>query len=327
MIPTLIIKRLAVSIGLVLIFGLTIQLFYAKVENPPVTGKFEGPKEVTDILERSCYSCHSNETKLGWINKVAPISWLVASDVANARKVLNFSEWDKLTPGDQKVKKAYMLNMVKSGRMPLPRYTAIHPEAKISKSDLDILTKYVLSLNTGNPADTSGINAADREYNNWKKKQIHASNNPVSPNGIKYFDDYKNWDVINTTYRKDSNTIRVLHGNAIAVKAIKNNTITPWPDGAIIVKVVWNEIEDKDGNARPGTFNNVQIMIKDSKKYTSTEGWGFAKFETLDRKPYGKDVDFAISCINCHRLADKEGYVFDAPLKINPKQFKWYEKN
>jgi len=100
------------------------------------------------------------------------------------------------------------------------------------------------------------------------------------------------------------------------VKAIKEGEL-PFPDGARIVKLVWGkQRQDKDGNVLPGNFQNAQFMIKDSKKYRATEGWGFAKFDGLALKPAGKSVLFEQTCINCHRLLTSQNdFVFNIPVK------------
>lgn len=317
--------RIVIAFAIIVFLGIAIQFYSGNITNPPVTGKIAAPPQVSQIIERSCYACHSNETKLQWYDKVAPVSWLVNSDIKKARKAMNFSEWDKLSPADQQAKVWYMLNMIQAKKMPLKTYTALHPEAVITTKDIHELENYALSLSATNPADTARINAASREYNDWKKKQ-KTSYTPISPNGISYFDDWKKWEVINTTYRQDGNTTRIIYGNKIAVKAIAENTINPWPDGAILAKVVWNEIQDSNGYARPGTFNNVQFMVKDATRFKNTEGWGFAKFLSLDKKPYG-EPGFDNACISCHRnLAKNNGYVFDIPLKIDRTKLKWYAK-
>ncbi|MEO6286471.1 MAG: heme-binding domain-containing protein [Dyadobacter sp.] len=301
-------RKATVLIACVLFAGfIGIQATSPEISNPAVTGKFQGPKEVTKIFERACYDCHSNETNLTWYDKVAPFSYVVAADVIEARKRFNFSEWDSIPKADQEAKLWYMVNMISAGKMPLPNYTKLHPGATVSKNDLAILKKYVSQLSDRNHStgDTSKIN-----------RPAHTRKFPTSANGITYFDDYKKWKVISSTNRFDNGTTRLIYGNDITVKAIRENKINPWPNGAIIVKVVWNsQHEDESGNVSAGNFNNVQIMIRDDQKFSDTEGWGFARFGGLDLVPYGKTLSFATSCINCHRLVPENGFVFDIPTK------------
>jgi Haem-binding domain len=64
--------------------------------NPPVRKEpaWDAP-ETRELAVRACFDCHSNETVWPWYSHVAPISWLVWSDVVRGRKELNFSEWDR----------------------------------------------------------------------------------------------------------------------------------------------------------------------------------------------------------------------------------------
>lgn len=67
-------KKITVCIIAGILLGLAaIQVGNPEIKNPPVTGKLAAPKEVTRIFERACYDCHSNETRLKWYDKVAPV--------------------------------------------------------------------------------------------------------------------------------------------------------------------------------------------------------------------------------------------------------------
>ncbi len=119
----------------------------AKRTNPPVTADFDGPAEVKAILQRSCYDCHSNETKWPWYSRVGPVSWVLASHVNEGREHLNFSEWGSLED-DVKVHAADEIwEEVEDEAMPLPMYTRVHPEAKLSEQDKTVLRAWADSLN------------------------------------------------------------------------------------------------------------------------------------------------------------------------------------
>ncbi|EJL75443.1 heme-binding domain-containing protein [Chryseobacterium populi] len=297
-----------------------LQLFDKPIEGRPVTGKIEAPREVIAILEKSCFNCHSNEQKLNWYDKLAPISWAVNKDVERAREVMNFSEWEKLSPGEHKGNMYAILNMMQAGKMPLHKYTLLHPSAKISNKDIEVIRKYTLSLSGIAPAP---VKKEEKDpHQDIKTGSVTSPENlPVSPNGVKYTPDFKNWKVISMSTLFD-HSIRVIYGNDIAVKAVETENFHPWPDGSIVVKSVWKQQEQPDGEIRPGEFVNAQFMVKDSKKYTDTEGWGFAKFSGRDLHPTGETASFAKeSCIACHRqLAEKTGYLFDVPMKVNTER-------
>ncbi|MGS2738183.1 heme-binding domain-containing protein [Sinomicrobium sp. M5D2P17] len=306
--------------GVVLLF-IGIQFTGKPIDNLPGKTTTALPKEVHKILERSCFNCHSNTANLSWYDKVAPVSWLVKEDVLRARAAMNISQWNDLPPGALKGKLWAVLNMVKAGKMPLPHYLAVHPEAKITEADIQTIELYVRGLNTGVIVkDTLRKESADKEFDIWRDLQQKTDTSAISPNGVVYRDDFKHWEVMSMTTLYD-NTIRVNYGNAITIKALKEKQINPFPDGAIVAKAVWEQVEGKHGEILPGKFVNVQIMEKNARKYTNTEGWGFAKFSTLELTPYGETADFAkTSCIGCHRLRAKEtGYLFNIPLETKPE--------
>src|SRR3978361_2301827 len=126
---------LATTSLFVLIF-LVIQFIHPEIKNPPVTADIQAPANVEAILQRACYDCHSNETNLRWYDKIAPVYWTVAHHVKDGRAGLNFSDWSTLAPADQKGKLWEAVNQVIAGAMPIKDYEMVHPEAKISASDL-----------------------------------------------------------------------------------------------------------------------------------------------------------------------------------------------
>jgi hypothetical protein len=94
------------------------------------------------------------------------------------------------------------------------------------------------------------------------------SKKPVSSTGIPYSDEYKTWKVISVTDKYDGGSMRIVYGNDIMIKALKNRQL-PFPDGAKMVKAVWGkQVQDKAGNIFPGNFQNVQFMVKDSLQRT-----------------------------------------------------------
>jgi hypothetical protein len=111
--------------------------------NPPVTQEVEAPEAVKAVLRRSCYDCHSNTTRWPWYSYVAPVSWLVASDVEEARRHQNFSEWNRYTHDDVQAKLAQIREEVESGEMPLWYYLIMHPSARLSSDDLTLVLNWV----------------------------------------------------------------------------------------------------------------------------------------------------------------------------------------
>ena len=133
--------------------------------------------------------------------------------------------------------------------------------------------------------------------------------------GIKLPEGYRDWRLISVAHEEgDLNDLRAILGNDIAIKAYREGTL-PFPDGAIIARLAWNYEPSEENNkafGRAQSFvagrpkNGVQFMVKDSKKYASSGGWGFAQFD--DSKPASEAVHR--NCFACHKPAEARDFVF-----------------
>ncbi len=102
--------------------------------------------EVSKILRNACYDCHSNETVYPWYADVAPMSWLVIHDINEGREELNFSEWIPYSLKKKNHKLEEIVEMVEEGEMPLKIYTPLHPEAKLSEEQKELLIVWAQNL-------------------------------------------------------------------------------------------------------------------------------------------------------------------------------------
>jgi hypothetical protein len=125
---------------------------------------------------------------------------------------------------------------------------------------------------------------------------------------------YRHWELISVAHEAaDFNDLRAMLGNAVAMKAFRNGTL-PFPDGTIIARLAWkyvpsaenNKVFGQDQSFIAGPATNIQFMVKDSKKYSATGGWGFAEF--INGKPGGEAVHK--TCFPCHVPAKDKDYVF-----------------
>lgn len=85
--------------------------------------------------------CHSNETRWPWYSRVAPVSWLVASDVERGRAAMNFSEWSARPEVGASLLYA-ACEAARSARMPPAPYLILHPEARLSHADVQVLCSW-----------------------------------------------------------------------------------------------------------------------------------------------------------------------------------------
>jgi hypothetical protein len=93
-------------------------------------------------LRRACADCHSHDTVWPWYSHVAPVSWLVAQDVHEGRRHLNFSEWAGYTPAVRLKKLALLSTAIQDGEMPPWFYTPLHPLARLSPDEVSVLAMW-----------------------------------------------------------------------------------------------------------------------------------------------------------------------------------------
>ena len=108
---------------------------------------------------------------------------------------------------------------------------------------------------------------------------------------------------------------RAILGNDAAIKAARNGKTNPWPDGAVLGKVVWKQTTEENWPTAiaPKEFVHAEFMFKDAKKWASTGGWGYARWKGAELKPYGNDASFAQECVGCHTPVKQRDYVFTTP--------------
>ena len=133
--------------------------------------------------------------------------------------------------------------------------------------------------------------------------------------GVKIPAGYRDWKLISVAHEEGSlNDLRAILGNDVAVKTYREGKL-PLPDGAIIARVAWTyvplaESAQAFGHAQSfvaGSPTNVQFMVKDSKRYASTGGWGFAQFD--NGKPAAEAVHS--KCFACHEIVKSRDFVFN----------------
>jgi len=156
-----------------------------------------------------------------------------------------------------------------------------------------------------------------------KEGQPQAASNASPIYGITIPAGYRDWRLISVNHLAGAGgnlkQVRAQLGNDIAIKAFREGKL-PFPDGTIIAALHWNEVSSDENNkvlatGFPGvglqssiadSAENVQFMVKDSKKYAATGGWGFADFK--NSKPGNEELHN--TCFPCHQPAKDRDYVF-----------------
>jgi len=140
-------KIIGISALVVVGLFLVIQLipYGHQHSNPPVQQELNWPDAQTrDLAVRACFDCHSNETVWPWYSNIAPISWLVESDVQEGRSRLNFSDWGNNT-GREGHELGEISEVINGGRMPPSYFLIMHPNAKLSAAEKQTLVNGLLA--------------------------------------------------------------------------------------------------------------------------------------------------------------------------------------
>jgi mono/diheme cytochrome c family protein len=293
----------------VVVLGL-LQLARPGIPMKPASAEVQAPPQVRQILNKSCYSCHSDERKLAWFDEIVPAYWLVRHDILTAREHLNFSTLGAKPTAAQKATLYEAVNMIQLKAMPLPQFVMLHPEAKVSQKELSALKAYLAPWSEL-PEQADPVAGHDEVV-----EAAPVALGGVKPelNGFPFDGTFENWRLIDTTDRGDNYTFRFVLGNDIAIKAAEPGNISPWPKNSRFAKIAWQQERGTDGLMHPGKFIQVELMAKDEELYKDTDGWGWGRWRGLDLEPYGRDAHFVGECMSCHSPMRGDDYVYTLPI-------------
>lgn len=131
--------RTILSLIAVILTLVLIQLAPVERTNPPVEKEITAPDNVMAIFRKACYDCHSNLTVWPWYSSIAPVSWLLVSDVTDGREEMNLTTWNRYPAKKQAANRKKIWEEVKDGDMPPLTYRLMHPEARLSDGEKEQL--------------------------------------------------------------------------------------------------------------------------------------------------------------------------------------------
>jgi len=132
-------RKLGIGAAMAAALFLLIQVVPVSRTNPPVTIDLPAPAPVKEILQRSCYDCHSNETRWPWYSRIAPVSWWMVEHVNEGRGDLNFSQWPVFDLESRQLFLRDIIEQLEEKNMPLRSYVWGHPGARLSDQDRALL--------------------------------------------------------------------------------------------------------------------------------------------------------------------------------------------
>jgi hypothetical protein len=143
-----------------------------------------------------------------------------------------------------------------------------------------------------------------------------------SPNGIAFseFRGYETWQDVAVS--ETDNGIKAILANPVMMNAYREGIPgngKPFPEGSIIVKIEWSKVKNPVSPYSvmvPDTLKSVSFIVKDSRRFPDTSGWGYAQFlydAASDAfKPFGSDSSFGKVCYACHTVVKAQDYIFTA---------------
>jgi hypothetical protein len=128
---------------------------------------------------------------------------------------------------------------------------------------------------------------------------------------------YRDWKVVSVAHEEgDLNDIRAILGNDMAINAYRAGKL-PFPEGAIVGRIAWSYVPSEQNNKAFGRAQSfvagaptefyLQFMVKDSRKYAATGGWGYSSFDK-DGKPSPESG--MKTCFPCHEAVKDRDFIF-----------------
>jgi Haem-binding domain len=114
--------------------------------NSDITNVYTVPQDVAQILKKSCYDCHSNNTVYPWYFNIQPVAWWLNNHIEDGKNELNFSEFGSYRPARQYKKLEEASDQVKQDEMPIWSYTLIHTDAKLSDAQKQTLINWCQNI-------------------------------------------------------------------------------------------------------------------------------------------------------------------------------------
>ena len=180
-----------------------------------------------------------------------------------------------------------------------------------------VLFLSIVMLRQAAQAQNNSSQTVDNSGGMMAGEGMAKTNTPASPPLFvtKIPPGYRDWKLISVAHEAGTlNDIRAILGNDIALKAYREGKL-PFPEGSIIARLAWSYVPSEENNKIFGhdqsfvagtPTNGVQFMVKDSKKYAATGGWGYAHFN--DGKPAPEAM--LQSCYPCHLAIESRDFVF-----------------
>ena len=141
-----------------------------------------------------------------------------------------------------------------------------------------------------------------------------SSANAQSSSAVAYPDGYRTWTHVKSTMIGPTHRMFAINGGFqhfyANPRAMDGYRTRSFPDGAVVV-VEWLELSEKQGAFAEGPRRQVDVMVKDSKRFAQTDGWGFQRF-VKDSNTELAATPTPQQCFACHDGMKKDGLVLSS---------------
>ena len=136
--------------------------------------------------------------------------------------------------------------------------------------------------------------------------------NGIDPKHYQKF--WEKWDLVSVRFREDNRELRFVYANKIAYNALIHKK-NKFPDGSALGKVAFKTQEDASfpNSVAPSNFSRMQLMVKNSKKFSSSDGWSYWLYLDKDNLSPKKDRQRLQACHACHTIVKDKDFVFTTP--------------
>ncbi|UJH67662.1 heme-binding domain-containing protein [Allomuricauda sp. SCSIO 65647] len=139
-------KKIAVALLVVFVVMQFIRPDKNVTDDPDYVAVFESEtnpsQEVKQLLETTCYDCHSDNTVYPWYNNIAPVSYWLADHIEHGKGHLDFSNWENYDAEKKDHKLEEIIEEVKEEKMPLKEYTWTHQEARLTQEQRETISAW-----------------------------------------------------------------------------------------------------------------------------------------------------------------------------------------
>lgn len=142
-------KKIAIVLVVILVGMQFIPTDVNRQEEIPKTDiryVYDVARNVLNILQTSCYDCHSNNTNYPWYSNVQPMRLLMDGHIREGKEELNFNEFGSYSDRRKKNKLKSIISQIKDDKMPLTSYVLVHSKATLTRKDKDAVITYLDSL-------------------------------------------------------------------------------------------------------------------------------------------------------------------------------------